>query len=82
MVTSVIGWRGALLGSPRAGSVFPIPVRSALSARDYEEACAINAESSVHGLRLARQAFGLFPKLRQVDVEPRMAHSADRLEDG
>ena len=56
-----------LLGSPRASSVFPIPVRSALSARDYEEACAINAASSVHGLQLARQTFGLFPKLREVD---------------
>jgi predicted RNase H-like nuclease len=57
----------ALLGPPRASSVFPIPVRSALSARDYEEACAINAASSVHGLQLARQTFGLFPKLREVD---------------
>lgn len=57
----------ALLGSPRACSVFPIPVRAALSARGYTEACTINAASSPFGLRLARQAFGLFPKLREVD---------------
>lgn len=57
----------ALLGFPRASSVFPIPVRSALTARDYHEACAINAQSSAFGLRLARQTFGLFPKLREMD---------------
>ena len=57
----------ALLGFPRASSVFPIPVRSALSARDYPEACAINARSSDFSLRLARQTFGLFPKLREID---------------
>ena len=58
----------ALLGSARASSVFPIPVRAALSGRDYEEACAINAASSPFHLRLARQTFGLFPMLREVDT--------------
>jgi predicted RNase H-like nuclease len=56
-----------LLGFPRATSVFPVPARSALSACSYDEACAINAASSVNGLRLARQTFGLFPRSREVD---------------
>ena len=55
----------ALLGSPRASSAFPIPVRSALSAREYEEASAINAGSSAFGLRLTQQTFGLFSMLRE-----------------
>lgn len=57
----------ALLGFPRAAGVFPIPARSALLARDYHEACAINAKSSAFGKRLSRQTFGLFPKLREID---------------
>lgn len=57
----------ALLGFPRASSVFPIPVRPALSAHSYDEACAINAASSGYCLRLARQTFGLLPQLREID---------------
>jgi predicted RNase H-like nuclease len=58
-----------LLGPLRASSVFTPPVRPALWGRTYFEACAINAASSEHGLRLSRQSFGLFPKLRQVDKQ-------------
>jgi predicted RNase H-like nuclease len=56
-----------LLGPPRASSVFPIPVRSALSAGSYKEACAINAASSAYNLLLAKQTYALFPMLREMD---------------
>jgi len=56
-----------LLGAPRASSVFSPPVRQALRAATYGDACSINAACSACGLRLAKQCFGLFPKLREVD---------------
>lgn len=57
----------ALLGSPRASSVFTPPVRASLSTKTYEEACRVNAESSFRHICIARQCFALFPKLREID---------------
>jgi predicted RNase H-like nuclease len=57
----------ALLGSPRASSVFPPPVRAALSAKTYEDASRCNRESSAHGLAISRQCWGIAMKIREVD---------------
>jgi predicted RNase H-like nuclease len=54
-----------LLGTPRASSVFPVPVRPCLSADDYQTACGISLEQS--GTKLNRQSFGLLAKIRRVD---------------
>lgn len=61
------------LGFPRSASVFPAPIRPALRARTWEQACAIRER--VDRKRYQIQAFGLFAKVREVDTllraEPR-----------
>ena len=54
-----------LLGKPRSASVFPVPSRTALSAPTYEEAVRVNREETGRGLSL--QAWGILPKIREVD---------------
>jgi len=54
-----------LLHGPRASSVFPAPVRTCLSAKDYKTASEICFEYS--GKKLNRQSFALLEKIRQVD---------------
>jgi predicted RNase H-like nuclease len=54
-----------LLGHPRGSSVFSAPVRACLDARSYEEACRLHFEAD--GRKLSRQAFGILPKIREVD---------------
>ena len=54
----------ALLG-PRRSSVFPAPVRAALGAVDYREACDLSFAAS--GRKLSKQAYNLLPKIRQLD---------------
>lgn len=56
-----------LLGR-RACCVFTPPVRSALRAARYAEALALNRRSSAAGLGISIECFGLFAKLREVDV--------------
>ena len=53
------------LGQPRGTSVFPAPVRAALSGRTYEEAC--RHHEAADGRRMTRQAFGILSKVREVD---------------
>jgi predicted RNase H-like nuclease len=55
-----------LLGKPRSNSVFPAPVRPILVATTYNEACEIG--ESVDGRRLSRQAWGIVPKIQEVDT--------------
>ncbi|MEQ8404791.1 MAG: PfkB family carbohydrate kinase [Oceanicaulis sp.] len=55
----------ALLG-PRRSSVFSTPLRSALEAETYQDALARNRAAGGPGL--SKQAFHLFPKLREVDA--------------
>jgi predicted RNase H-like nuclease len=52
----------------RSSSVFSAPCRPALAAGTYEEAAAITRARSAAGIALTQQAFGLFPKLREVDA--------------
>jgi predicted RNase H-like nuclease len=54
-----------LLGSPRAASVFPSPIRAVLDAPDYDVARA--QSRAITGKSPSRQAFGIFPKIREVD---------------
>lgn len=49
------------LGWPRRNSVFSPPARAALYATDYREAIERNGQG------LSKQAFGIIPKIREVD---------------
>ena len=49
-----------LLGTPRRSSVFTPPTRAALASVNYEEAQSF-------GTGMSRQAFGILPKIREVD---------------
>jgi len=56
----------ARLGGPRRSSVFPAPIRPMLAAATYADACRIGA--ACDGRRLSRQAWGIVPKIREVDL--------------
>ena len=58
--------RGLLVG--KTSSVFPTPCRAALEATTHAEASAINRRSGPTGVGLTRQAFHLFPKMRELDA--------------
>ena len=55
----------ALLG-PRRSSVFPSPMRMALTASDYAQANQLNRAAGGKGL--SKQAFHLFAKIREIDA--------------
>jgi predicted RNase H-like nuclease len=65
-----------LLGPARASSVFPTPVRAALDAATYEEACARSAAAC--GRRLSRQTFNILDRIRDVDRALRAAPELQR----
>ena len=54
-----------LLGQPRGTSVFAAPCRTALAATTHASANLINREKTGRGL--SQQAFGIIPKIKQVD---------------
>jgi predicted RNase H-like nuclease len=54
-----------LLGQPRGSSVFPAPCRAALGTKTYPEASATNRLKTTKGL--SQQAWGITPKIKQVD---------------
>jgi len=56
----------AHLGARRS-SVFAIPSRAAIEARDYVSSCAIAAATSEPSRRVSKQAFMLFPRIREID---------------
>jgi len=53
------------LQRPRKSSVFAAPPRECLSAQTYEQACQIRYR--IEGKKLSRQAYGILPKIREVD---------------
>lgn len=55
-----------LLGE-RQSSVFSIPSRSAVYTEDYREACRIALETSSPPKKVSKQAFNLFPQIRELD---------------
>jgi predicted RNase H-like nuclease len=65
----------ALLGRPRASSIFAVPSRAAVYAGSYAETCAAN--SAGLGVRVSRQAWNICRKIRELDellaAEPALA---------
>lgn len=55
-----------LLGPKRGPSIFPPPSRDALKAASYAEACRINER--ITGKKITRQAWGIAPKIREMDA--------------
>jgi predicted RNase H-like nuclease len=56
-----------LLGE-RQSSVFSVPSRAAVFAADYGEACRIALATSDPPRKVSKQAFFLFPKIREIDA--------------
>jgi predicted RNase H-like nuclease len=54
-----------LLGQPRGTSVFAAPCRESLFARNHSDASATNLR--ITGRGLSQQAWGIAPKIKQVD---------------
>jgi predicted RNase H-like nuclease len=54
------------LKAPRASSVFPAPIRPVLAAATYEDARATH--SAIDGKGISKQAFAIYPKIREVDA--------------
>ncbi|MFO1089045.1 MAG: DUF429 domain-containing protein [Hyphomicrobiales bacterium] len=57
----------ALIGERRS-SVFAIPARPAVEAADYGESCRLAMLHSDPPRKVAKQAFMLFPKIREIDA--------------
>lgn len=55
-----------MLGA-RQSSVFSIPVRAAVEATDYGEACRAALAGSNPPRKVAKQGFNLFPKILEID---------------
>ena len=55
------------LAPERHYSIFNCPVRDAVYADSYEEACDINEEKT--GKRISKQAWNIVPKIREADKE-------------
>jgi len=53
-----------ILGARRS-SVFPAPLRPVLSARTWEEACAMR--EAIEGKRVSKQLAAILPKIREID---------------
>lgn len=54
----------SMLG-PRRSSLFPVPVRQAVHATSYEQACQYNRE--IRGVSLSRQSWAICSKIAEVD---------------
>lgn len=54
------------LGKARSSSVFPCPVRPALGASSWTEACALTERAD--GRRVSKQTFAILPKIAEADA--------------
>ncbi len=52
----------------RQSSVFSVPSRRAVFCEDYREACAAALDTSEPPRMVSKQAFHLFPKIREIDL--------------
>jgi predicted RNase H-like nuclease len=52
----------------RQSAVFAMPARAAVMESDYRRACAVALENSDPPRMISKQAFNLFPKIREVDA--------------
>jgi predicted RNase H-like nuclease len=59
-----------LVGARRS-SVFSVPSRCAVYAKDYPDACRVASETSCPARKVSRQFFGLAKKIQEVDIELR-----------
>jgi predicted RNase H-like nuclease len=57
----------AVLG-PRQSSIFAMPARAAIAETDYRDACRVALANSDPPRMISKQAFYLFPKIREVDA--------------
>ncbi|MES0869531.1 DUF429 domain-containing protein [Pseudovibrio sp. SCP19] len=55
-----------LLGM-RQSTVFSIPARAAIYCEDYREACSVALAHSTPPKKVSKQAFHIFPKIREID---------------
>lgn len=55
-----------VLSPHRHTSVFPAPLRAALHARTFDQACRLTEKYG--GRRISMQAWGIYPKIRDVDA--------------
>lgn len=62
---------------PRSSSVFPCPIRPALDATTWEEACEITYQRNGH--RISKQTFAILSKIRAVDECVRSTDLRQRL---
>lgn len=53
---------------PHGSRVFPAPVRAALQARTYEEACAISRRRHARGAAISLQTWNILGKIREFDA--------------
>ena len=51
----------------RQSAVFAVPARAAVMEDDYGRACTVALENSDPPLKVSKQTFNLFPKIREVD---------------
>jgi predicted RNase H-like nuclease len=65
------------LGEPRRRSVFPCPVRPALAAASWEEACALTERAD--GRRVSKQTFAILEKVAEADAFVRSDPWAQRV---
>lgn len=54
------------LSPHRASSVFPSPVRVALQAESYDDACTLSLDAC--GKKPSKQTYAILPKIREVDA--------------
>lgn len=66
------------LGSPRGSSVFPAPVREALSAKSYDEANKINRRVT-DGKGVSKQTYSIMRKIKEVDDLLKSCEKARRI---
>jgi predicted RNase H-like nuclease len=57
-----------ILGRARGSSVFPAPVRPALLATSWDQACANSRAAGPHAKGISKQTFAIFPKIREIDA--------------
>jgi predicted RNase H-like nuclease len=55
-----------MLGPVRGSSVFPAPIRPAIGAATYEEACSTSF--AAQGKKLSKQSWAIYPKIRELDA--------------
>ena len=55
-----------ILGRKRAKSIFPVPSRSTLNAKNYMDACKINQKMTTR--KISIQTWNIIPKIKEVDT--------------